>query len=151
MANCVLRKTTSPLSVVRLIVVSLFLSAVSALSFSARSSAQQQPFSGQDHDRSEYAPDHLGAVASESNICSQIGIDLLKVGGNAADALVGTVFCVGVIGMYHSGIGGGGFMLVRGSDGRYEDIDFRETAPASYYQDMYNDNPLTSVFGGLAR
>lgn len=46
----------------------------------------------------------LGAVASESDICSHIGVDLLKQGGNAADALVGTVACVGVIGMYHSGI-----------------------------------------------
>jgi gamma-glutamyltranspeptidase/glutathione hydrolase len=47
--------------------------------------------------------DKKGAVASESEICSKIGIDLLKHGGNAADALVGTVLCVGVIGMYHSG------------------------------------------------
>jgi gamma-glutamyltranspeptidase/glutathione hydrolase len=45
----------------------------------------------------------LGAVASESEICSHIGIDLLKLGGNAADALVGTVACIGVVGMYHSG------------------------------------------------
>lgn len=45
----------------------------------------------------------LGAVASESDICSHIGIDLLKAGGNAADAMVGTVACVGVVGMYHSG------------------------------------------------
>jgi gamma-glutamyltranspeptidase/glutathione hydrolase len=44
-----------------------------------------------------------GAVASESDICSHIGIDLLKLGGNAADAMVGTVACVGVVGMYHSG------------------------------------------------
>ena len=50
----------------------------------------------------------LGAVASENAICTDIGIDLLKAGGNAADALVGAVFCVGVTGMYHSGIGGGG-------------------------------------------
>jgi gamma-glutamyltranspeptidase / glutathione hydrolase len=35
----------------------------------------------------QYAPGHLGAVASESSICSQIGIDLLKKGGNAADAV----------------------------------------------------------------
>lgn len=49
-----------------------------------------------------------GAVASENGICTQIGIDLMRKGGNAADALVGTTFCVGVIGMYHSGIGGGG-------------------------------------------
>ena len=39
-----------------------------------------------------------------------------------------------------SGIGGGGFMLVRGADGSYEDIDFRETAPAAAFQDMYQGN-----------
>lgn len=54
----------------------------------------------------------LGAVASEHAICTNIGIDLLKAGGNAADALVGTVFCVGTIGMYHSGIGGGGYVKI---------------------------------------
>jgi gamma-glutamyltranspeptidase/glutathione hydrolase len=48
-------------------------------------------------------PGHLGAVASESDICSRIGTDLLQQGGNAADAMVGTVACVGVVGMYHSG------------------------------------------------
>lgn len=47
--------------------------------------------------------DKNGAVASESAVCSQIGIDLLKAGGNAADAMVGTVLCVGVTAMYHSG------------------------------------------------
>ncbi|KAI0380334.1 gamma-glutamyltranspeptidase [Hypomontagnella monticulosa] len=92
----------------------------------------------------------LGAVASESSVCSKIGTDLLKAGGNAADALVGTVFCVGVIGMYHSGIGGGGFMLVRGSDGKYEFIDFRETAPAAAFEDMYRNNTDASLYGGLA-
>jgi gamma-glutamyltranspeptidase/glutathione hydrolase len=92
-----------------------------------------------------------GAVASESSVCSEIGIDILKKGGNAADALVATQFCIGVIGMYHSGIGGGGFMLVRGSDGQYEFIDFRETAPAAAFQDMYNNNTAASLYGGLAR
>lgn len=48
-------------------------------------------------------PGQLGAVASESDICSRIGTELLRHGGNAADAMVGTVACVGVIGMYHSG------------------------------------------------
>lgn len=102
-------------------------------------------------------PDHYGqsnkhgAVASESSICSNIGIDLLKQGGNAADALVGTVACIGVIGMYHSGLGGGGFMLVRGSNGSYEFIDFRETAPAAAFQDMYKNNVNASIYGGLAR
>ena len=93
----------------------------------------------------------LGAIASESSICSNIGRDLLLQGGNAADALVGTTFCVGVIGMYHSGIGGGGFMLVRGADGEYEYIDFRETAPAAAFQDMYINNTQGSTRGGLAR
>lgn len=37
----------------------------------------------------------LGAVASEADVCSQIGIQLLEEGGNAIDALVGTTFCVG--------------------------------------------------------
>ncbi|KAI1334540.1 gamma-glutamyltransferase 1 [Xylariaceae sp. FL0016] len=92
----------------------------------------------------------LGAVASESSICSTIGTDLLQAGGNAADALVGTVFCVGVMGMYHSGIGGGGFMLVRGSNGSYEFIDFRETAPAAAFEDMYTNNTDLSLYGGLA-
>ncbi|RVX73408.1 hypothetical protein B0A52_03050 [Exophiala mesophila] len=95
-------------------------------------------------------PDSRGAVASESDVCSRIGIDLLQQGGNAADALVGTVFCVGVIGMYHSGIGGGGFMIVRAANGTYEFIDFRETAPAAAFEDMYKNNTQASIFGGLA-
>lgn len=92
----------------------------------------------------------LGAVASESTVCSKIGIEMLEQGGNAVDALVGTVFCVGVIGMYHSGIGGGGFMLVRDAEGSYEFIDFRETAPAAYFEDMYVNDTDLSLYGGLA-
>ncbi|KUJ06596.1 gamma-glutamyltranspeptidase [Mollisia scopiformis] len=94
--------------------------------------------------------DSLGAVSSESRLCSEIGIELLERGGNAADALVGTALCVGVVGMQHSGIGGGGFMLVRGPDGKYESIDYRETAPAAAHRDMYKDNVLGSVWSGLA-
>ncbi|KAI0025062.1 gamma-glutamyltranspeptidase [Xylariomycetidae sp. FL0641] len=96
-------------------------------------------------------PGSRGAVASESKICSQIGIDLLALGGNAVDAWVGTQLCVGVIGMYHSGLGGGGFSLIRdGSDGNYTVIDYREAAPAAAFEDMYRDNVNGSIFGGLA-
>ena len=91
-----------------------------------------------------------GAVASESQECSQIGIDIMKLGGNAADAMIATTLCVGVIGMYHSGIAGGGFALVRSEDGVYEAVDFRETAPAAAHQDMYNGSIAGSVFGGLS-
>ncbi|OBT85554.1 gamma-glutamyltransferase [Pseudogymnoascus sp. 03VT05] len=94
--------------------------------------------------------DSRGAVASESSICSSIGIDLIRRGGNAVDAAVGTTLCVGVIGMYHSGIGGGGFMLVRSETGEYEDVDFRETAPAAAYEDMYANFTIGSIVGGDA-
>ncbi|KAI0856567.1 gamma-glutamyltranspeptidase [Xylaria cubensis] len=91
-----------------------------------------------------------GAVACESEVCSQIGIDLLALGGNAVDAFIGTQLCVGVIGMYHSGLGGGGFALIRDESGEYTAIDYRESAPAAAFEDMYRDNVKGSVFGGLA-
>ena len=52
--------------------------------------------------------------------------------------------------MYHSGIGGGGFALVRSSMGTYESIDFRETAPAAALEDMFKDNVEASIHGGLS-
>ena len=58
------------------------------------------------------ASNKLGGVACENIICSQIGIGLLEAGGNAADALVGTLFCVGVVAPWHSGIGGGGKSII---------------------------------------
>jgi len=42
-------------------------------------------------------------------------------------------------------------MLVRGSNGSYESIDFRETTPAAGFQDMYNNNTNASLYGGMAR
>ena len=95
--------------------------------------------------------DRLGAVACENKVCSQIGVDLLNAGGNAADALVGTVFCIGVVDSHHSGPGGGGFALGRSANGAYESIDFRESAPAAAHQDMFEHNVLGSIFGGLSR
>lgn len=70
--------------------------------------------------------------------------------GTAADAMVASTLCVGVVGMYHSGIGGGGFMLVRDEKGRYEVIDYRETAPAASHRDMYKHDKNASTVGGLA-
>ncbi|RVD85501.1 uncharacterized protein DFL_003822 [Arthrobotrys flagrans] len=94
--------------------------------------------------------DHNGAVASETDVCSQVGIDLMKKGGNAADAMVGTVICVGTIAMYHSGIAGGGFMLIRSPKGEYEFVDFREMAPAASYEEMFVNRTELSMYGGLA-
>ncbi|PHH71281.1 hypothetical protein CDD82_6606 [Ophiocordyceps australis] len=95
-------------------------------------------------------PPKIGAVASESAVCSQIGRQLLKIGGNAADAMLGTVLCVGIVAMYHSGIGGGGFMTIRLPNGTYESVDFRETAPAAAFESMFEDNVEASKVGGLA-
>jgi len=64
--------------------------------------------------------------------------------------MVATTLCIGVIGMYHSGIGGGGFMLVRDEKGNHVVIDSRETAPAASDQDMYNGKPNASTTGGLS-
>ncbi|EPQ58687.1 gamma-glutamyltransferase [Gloeophyllum trabeum ATCC 11539] len=80
----------------------------------------------------------------------------MKEGGNAADAAIASSLCVGVISAYHSGIGGGGFMLVRfnqpGGSHDYEMIDFRETMPAAGNETMYltATSPTASTVGGLA-
>lgn len=93
----------------------------------------------------------LGAVASETTICSNVGIDILKKGGNAVDAAVATVICNGVVAMYHSGPGGGSFAVVRSPEGEYEFIDFREQAPAAATEDMYEEDENLSLYGGMAR
>lgn len=92
-----------------------------------------------------------GAVACESDICSKVGADILENGGNAVDSIVATTFCVGTVAMYHSGLGGGGFLVVRSRNGTYEFVDFRERAPAAAYEDMYVDDPDQSLYGDLAR
>ena len=53
--------------------------------------------------------------------------------------------------MWHTGIGGGGFMLIRAANGSYEFVDFRETAPAAAFPDMFLGNINASIYGGLAR
>lgn len=52
--------------------------------------------------------------------------------------------------MYHSGIGGGGFAVVRDAQGNYEVVDFRETAPSGADENMFKDNVEASIYGGLA-
>ncbi|ELU43189.1 gamma-glutamyltranspeptidase [Rhizoctonia solani AG-1 IA] len=92
-----------------------------------------------------------GAVATEIKQCSDLGVELLKKGGNAADAMIGAQLCVGTVAAYHSGIGGGGFMLVRSPNGTYETIDFREFAPGAATELMYvNKTGSPSQVGGLA-
>lgn len=90
-----------------------------------------------------------GATATEVLECSEIGTRMVRAGGNAADAMIASVLCVGVMAPWHSGQGGGGFMLVRSSNGT-EVIDFRETAPGLANETMYAENITLSLVGGLA-
>lgn len=96
------------------------------------------------------------AVASENELCSNVGVQILKDGGNAVDSAVGTTFCIGVVNMFSSGIGGGGFMTVRlppsapGSTSEVWTIDFRETAPALANSTMYVERPVEAMLGGLS-
>ena len=53
--------------------------------------------------------------------------------------------------MYHGGIGGGGFTLIRMPNGTFEFVDFRETAPAAAYENMFDGNEDASLIGGLTR
>lgn len=94
---------------------------------------------------------NLGAVTSEKAECTEIGLNMLKAGGNAADAMIANVFCVGTVAAYHAGIGGGGFALVRSANGSKEFINFRESAPAAAFPNMFNQNVNLSLYGGLAR
>ena len=78
-----------------------------------------------------------GMVASTERVASQIGVDVMKRGGNAVDAAVAVAFTLAVIHPSAGNLGGGGFMLIRQSDGRATAIDYRETAPASATRDMF--------------
>jgi len=92
------------------------------------------------------------AVASDVTLCSQIGRDILeKSGGNAVDAALATLLCMGLADPQSMGIGGGFFMTIYNrTTGRSVAIDARETAPAKATKDMYYNNPDASTYGGLA-
>jgi len=76
-------------------------------------------------------------VATDEQLGSQAGAEILKRGGNAVDAAVAVAFVLGVVEPAAGNIGGGGFMLVRLADGRASFLDYREVAPGRATRDMY--------------
>jgi gamma-glutamyltranspeptidase/glutathione hydrolase len=80
-----------------------------------------------------------GMVVSAHRESSRIGIRILKSGGNAVDAAVAVEFALAVCYPEAGNIGGGGFMIVRESDGRTDLIDYREKAPQNASEKMYLD------------
>ena len=81
-----------------------------------------------------------GLVVSQSEIASNIGADILSRGGNAVDAAVAVGFALAVVLPRAGNLGGGGFMLVHlAKENKTIAIDYRETAPAAAYRDLFLD------------
>ncbi|HKX32726.1 MAG TPA: gamma-glutamyltransferase [Blastocatellia bacterium] len=80
-----------------------------------------------------------GMVASVSEITSQIGVQILKRGGNAVDAAVAVGLALAVVWPSAGNLGGGGFMLIRLANGKTTAIDYREMAPAAAHRNVYLD------------
>ena len=81
-----------------------------------------------------------GMVVSTSKQASEIGIRILKEGGNAIDAACAVGFALAVTSSSNGNIGGGGFMVTYLADGTVFTLDYREKAPAAAYRDMFLDD-----------
>lgn len=99
----------------------------------------------EDENRSTFYSDKKGVfgkngmVASADVMASEVGTEVLKKGGNAADASVATFFALAVTYPFAGNLGGGGFAVIRESDGTNHALDFREKAPLKAHRDMYLD------------
>ena len=98
--------------------------------------------------------DHAMVVSAREE-ASKIGIEILKQGGNAFDAMMATEMALAVTFPFAGNLGGGGFMVYRMADGRIGSLDYREKAPLAATKDMYLDKdgnviPQLSTQGMLA-
>ncbi|HDL7834805.1 TPA: gamma-glutamyltransferase [Yersinia enterocolitica] len=96
-----------------------------------------------------------GMVVTSQYLASQVGSDILKMGGNAVDAAVAVGYAQAVVNPCCGNIGGGGFMTIHLAGGTDTFINFRETAPAAASADMYLDKEGkvtkdASLYGYLA-
>ena len=94
-------------------------------------------------------------VVSAREEASRIGLEILKKGGNAFDAMMATELALAVSYPSAGNIGGGGFMVYRKSNGKTGALDYRERAPINSTRDMYldqNNNIIEglSMIGGLS-
>ncbi|MDQ3996689.1 MAG: gamma-glutamyltransferase [Gemmatimonadota bacterium] len=93
-------------------------------------------------------------VVSDAPLATQVGVEMLRRGGNAVDAAVAVGFALAVVYPEAGNLGGGGYMVVRMADGRTAALDYREVAPLAATRDMFLDErgEMTdkSVVGPLA-
>ena len=80
-----------------------------------------------------------GAVVSAHPLASQVGVEIMKDGGNAVDAAIATQLALAVVYPAAGNIGGGGFMVAMLSNGKTLALDYREKAPGAAHRDMYLD------------
>lgn len=89
-----------------------------------------------------------GVVSTGKYEATKIGVDIIKQGGNAIDAAVAAGFALGICEPQSSGIGGGGFMVIRfAKTGETKFIDFREIAPKNATPDMWKEDKDGNVIG----
>ncbi|MFY0690033.1 MAG: gamma-glutamyltransferase [Cyclobacteriaceae bacterium] len=115
----------------------------------------------QPNKNSTYVPREIGEVGKNGMVvtahplATKAGVDVLKAGGNAYDAAIAVQFALAVTLPRAGNIGGGGFALIRESNGDIASLDFREKAPQLAFRDMYLDvngdvNKLKSRIGHMA-
>ncbi len=121
----------------RQILITFFLVSFSCVGFTQT----EKPFTG------SIASGKNGVVTSRSEIASQVGIDILKQGGNAIDAAVATGFALAVTYPSAGNVGGGGFAVVHLANGKVVTLDSRERAPAAAHRDMYLDEDRNIIRG----
>src|SRR5207247_8766216 len=90
--------------------------------------------------RSKPATGQHAMVVSAHPLATQVGVDILKLGGNAIDAAVAVAFALEVVLPDAGNIGGGGFIVHRTAGGEVTALDYREAAPAAATHDMFVDS-----------
>lgn len=88
-----------------------------------------------------------GMVVTAHHLATDVGLDVLKAGGNAVDAAVAVGYALAVTYPTAGNLGGGGFMTLRLADGTATFLDFRERAPGKATRDMYLDDKGEPVPG----
>ncbi|MBA2674091.1 gamma-glutamyltransferase [Ramlibacter sp.] len=92
-----------------------------------------------------------GMVVTAHRLATQVGVDVLKKGGNAVDAAVAVGYTLAVVYPAAGNLGGGGFMTIQLADGRRTFFDFREKAPIAATANMYLDKDGNVVKGASER